>query len=515
MTKEEIKNLLKKEAFPHKTNYLELKETYISWLIFTGDFVYKIKKPVKYGYLDFSSLKKREFFCKEELRLNQRLSKDIYLEVVKIVEKGKNLFFIPLKKSLSKGEKIKDYALKMRQIPQEYCLFELIKKRKFKKEKIKNLARKIALFHKMTENCPKRYGWEVVKFNWQENFEQTKKFVGKILNKALFGFIKKAIEKFLTENKDLFFERIKQEKIKDCHGDLHSGNIFITPDQIYIIDCIEFNKRFRYQDTASDVAFLTMDLEYLKRKDLAKEFLKEYNLYLKDETLFEILPFYQCYRAYVRAKVGCFSLPKQDIFSIQNYFSLALKYAFLCLKKKPFLIILFGPVGTGKSYLGKYLSKILGASYLNSDVIRKKMFNIPLFEHPKENLDKIYNKKISLKVYQKMINEGIKLAKEGNFVILDATFPTQFYRQLLIEKAKKQKIPYFFVECWASEKKILERLKKRETKKEVSDATTKVYFKLKGKFEPFVLSKENYLFLNREKDKVKEDANKILKKVLA
>ena len=509
----EIGKLLNKKVFPHKVRYLKLRETYISWLILTGNFVYKIKKPVKYSYLDFSSLKKRKFFCKEELRLNSRLSKEIYLDVVPIVKRnGKLRILESSKPPLLKNEKIKDYALKMKEIPEKYYAPELLKKGKLRITAIKKIAKIIADFHKNARTSPEieKYGLiKIIKKNWEENFWQVKPFVGKIINETLYKFIKKGVRNFLEKNKPLFLKRIKEKKIRDCHGDLHTENIFVTPKN-YIIDCIEFNKRFRYQDIASDVAFLTMDFDYLGKPDFAKYFAKQYNSEFKDRDLYKILPFYKCYRAYVKTKVGCFSLSKEDISSIQKYFALAFKYACQFLNKKPFLLVIFGQIGTGKTYLAEELSKITGAKLLRSDVIRKKMLGIPLFEHRKRGLEKIYSHKTTLRVYKKMISQGLKLLKKGNFVILDATFPNQFYRQMVIRPAERKKIPYFFVECKASEKKILERLRKRGKKPEISDATVNVYLQKKAEFNKMKLPEEHYLSINREKNNVVEDANKVL-----
>jgi hypothetical protein len=536
MNFKEVGKLLNKKVFPHKVKYLKLRETYISWLIFTGNFVYKIKKPVKYSYLDFSSLKKRKFFCQEELKLNSRLSKEIYLDVVAIVKRNGKLSILESSESpLSKREKIVEYALKMKEIPEKYYAPALLKRGKLRITAMREIAKIIANFHKNAQASSKieKYGaMKMIKKNWEENFWQVKPFLGKMINETLYKFIKKGVRNFLKKNKSLFLKRIKEKKIRDCHGDLHTENIFVTPKKIHpirnrishgvqIIDCIEFNKRFRYQDIASDVAFLAMDFDYLEKPDFSQCFIAEYNSKMPDIDLFKILPFYQCYRAYVKAKVGCFSLPKPDVkleedrvLEIQKYFSLAFKYAWQFLNKKPFLLVIFGQIGTGKTYLAKELSKITGAKLLRSDIIRKQMLGIPLFEHRKKGLEKIYSPEVTLRVYKKMINQGLRLLKKGNLVILDATFPNEFYRKMIILAAKKEKIPYFFVECRAPEKKILERLKKRRKKREISDATVDVYFKKKNEFEEMKLPNEDYISINREKNNVFEDANKVLKMVL-
>lgn len=524
MNFKEIKKLLNQKVFSHPVKYLKLRETYISWLIFTGNFVYKIKKPVKFSYLDFSSFQKRKFFLEEELRLNRRLTEEIYLDVVPIMESSGRLRILESSRApIFKNEKIKDHCLKMKEIPEKYYAPDLLKKGKLRKNSVKKIAEIVADFHRSARTSPEinKYGSiKIIRKNCEENFLQTKPFLGRVLNEALYKFIARETRNFLKKNKYLFLKRQKEKKIKDCHGDLHTGNIFITPRKIYIIDCIEFNKRFRYQDTASDVAFLAMDFDYLGKPDFAEYFVKQYNAEFQDKDLFKTLLFYKCYRAYVRAKVGCFSLPSQILRSkiwedeIQKYFSLVFKYAFEFSKKKPFLLILCGQIGTGKTYLAEHLSKLTGARLLRSDVIRKEILGIPLFEHRKRGLEKIYSHRTTLKVYKKMLSDGLKLLKQGQPVILDATFPNEFYRKPVIRAAEKEKIPYFFVECRASEKKILERLKKRQKKREISDATVDVYLQKRKEFERIELPKEHYIFIDTEKNNVDEEANNVLKKVL-
>ena len=519
VNKKEIEKILKdKKAFPHRVRYLKLKETYISWLIFTGGVVYKIKRPVQFSYLDFSTLKKRKFFLAQELKLNQRLAREIYLDVVPIAVNNNKIRILEKSDSpLLKDERIKDYALKMKEIPQRYYAPFLLEKGCLKKEALAKLAKIIADFHEKAETSKeieKYGGLKIIRKNWEENFKQTKPFAGKLINKAIFLFIKKEIRRFLKENRTLFEKRIREKKIRDCHGDFHTGNIFIGPKKIFVIDCLEFNKRFRYQDTAADAAFLAMDLEYLKRPDLSDYFVKKYAARSKDKDLLKILPFYKCYRAYVRAKVGCFSLPKADILSIKRYFSLSFKYAFSLKNRRPFLLIICGQIGTGKTHLAEYLSLITGAYLLRSDVLRKKMLGIPLFSRPKKNIKEIYGEKTTEKIYKKMYSEGLKWIKNGRPVILDATFSREKYRKKIREAAERSGVPYLFVKCYAPEKEILARLKQRAKKKEISDATIEVYLKRKQEFEKIKL-KKRFLRLNTQGDNVEQKANRVLKKLLS
>jgi len=529
MTEKEIESFFNQKVYPHFVKYLKSKETYISWLFFTGDYAYKIKRPVKFSYLDFSSLPKRKYFLEEELRLNRRISRDIYLDVVPIIKRGSRIKILESSIfSLPPKAKIIDYALKMREIPEKYYMPVLIKKGKIRKYQIDKIAKIVADFHKKAGLAPelKKFDFlKIVEKNWEENFKNVKNFTGETIRKPIFYFIKRKVKSFLKENKKLFKERQKSGKIKDCHGDLHANNIFITPPKVQIIDCIEFNKRFRFGDTVSDVAFLSMDLEFLNREDLADYFIKRYIFWSKDAAILKFLDFYKCYFAFVKGKVANFSLkihpvksrkagtqslftkraglvnrvnnPEEKKKEAERYFSLAFKYAVNFSKSPPFLIVICGNIGTGKSYLTKHLQALTGFSRLQSDVIRKKTFEIPPFSRKKEKINQgIYDKGAIRGVYEKMIDAAFPILSKNKSVILDATFAKKIFRDKVIVLAKKIKVPYIFIECQLSEKIILERLKKRKKEKEVSDADIYTYFKKKKEFEPIKISKAHYLGIN-------------------
>jgi len=322
--------LLSPEAYPENPGKIELLQTHISFVFLTKDYVYKVKKSVNFGFLDFSTLEKRRFFCEKELELNRRLCPDIYLEVV------------PINKSTGfeingAGETV-EYALKMKRLPQEKIMTVLLKENKVDTKTIDALAKIIAQFHSKAQTSIEinEYGsLKIIKTNWDENFAQTKKYINQTIPNLDYQFIQTRVNGFIEGNRLLFENRVKNDKIRDCHGDLHSGNIFIT-DQICIFDAIEFNDRFRYSDVASDVAFLAMDLDFQKRPDLSVYFIERYMVYSDDLQLTKLLPFYKCYRAYVRGKVISFKLDDPNVSGEEkaaatkealSYFKLALDYA--------------------------------------------------------------------------------------------------------------------------------------------------------------------------------------------
>ena len=327
------KALLNPKAYPEKVKKITLIQTHSAWVFLTGKHAYKVKKPVNLGFLDFSTLEKRRFYCNQELKLNRRLAGGLYLKVLPITQEKDNQIKIN-----GKG-KIIDFTVVMKEIPQERLMSALLQKDKVKAETIKEIARIIARFHqKKYPRVKKEYKSEkIIKYNWKENFEQTKPFIEKTISKKDFDFIKKSINNFFEKNNTLLQKRVKENKIKWCHGDLHSGNIFITEkNKIYIFDCIEFNERFASQDVANEVAFLAMDLDFWGKKDLSECFIKSYLKHTKDQELLKLLNFYKCYRAFVRGKVISFKTQDQHIEKkerekskreAKKYFKLACTYA--------------------------------------------------------------------------------------------------------------------------------------------------------------------------------------------
>ncbi len=328
--KQVVEALMKPEAYEEDPGAIELVQTHISFVFLTRNFVYKVKKAVNLGFLDFTTLKKRRFFCEKELELNRRLCKGMYLEVVPI-NKSSSI------KIKGEGETV-EYAVKMKRIPQERMLSRLLEQNKVDFELIGKIAKIIAQFHSKAETNRRirKFGsLVIIDTNWKENFDQTEEFVGKTITTKDFKLIREKIDDFIMRNVPLFEKRMAEGKVRDCHGDIHSGNIFIA-DRIYIFDAIEFNERFRYSDVAADVAFLAMDLDFKERTDLANFLIEKYAAYAADQELTRLLPFYKCYRAYVRGKVTSFKLKDPNISDLEKsaatkeakaYFKLASAYA--------------------------------------------------------------------------------------------------------------------------------------------------------------------------------------------
>ena len=326
-----ISDLMKASAYPEPPGQVALIQTHISFIILTDSHVYKIKKPVNLGFLDFSTIEKRHFYCVQELELNRRLSPDIYLGLLEIRKRGGHFFYG------GKGELV-DYAIKMKRIPEELMMLNLLKEGRVDRPMLEKVAGAIADFHEGAQRGDDiaAYGSpEIIKENIKENFLQTEKYIGKTVSREKYNVIKEYALSFIENNELLFKKRMNKGKIRDCHGDIYMEHVCIA-DKIYIYDCIEFNDRFRYGDVASDIAFLAMDLDFHKEKKLSDGFVESYIRASGDEEIMLLIDFYKCYRACVRAKVDSFELDdpslseeeKEEAGNIaRQYFDLAFCYA--------------------------------------------------------------------------------------------------------------------------------------------------------------------------------------------
>ncbi len=327
-----IEDLQKKDAFPESTNDVTLVQTHISMVFICDSYVYKVKKPVNFGFLDFSSLEKRKLFCEKEVELNRRLAGDVYVGVFPVIYNGER-HFIDKKKG-----KIVDYAVKMKRIPEHMLMKKVFERGELKEEHIKKVAEVISKFHLNAKTSPKIESFgkpEAFKINTDENFQQVEKYIGISIDKTKFYEIKEWTDRFYKEKRWIFENRIKEKKIRDCHGDLHMEHICLSETPI-VIDCIEFNDRFRYGDTVGDIAFLLMDLEYHGGKKFSEMLWNYYKQFANEkEESEEVLRFYKVYRAFVRGKVNSFQLDdpsigekekKEAIERARSYFDLAYSY---------------------------------------------------------------------------------------------------------------------------------------------------------------------------------------------
>lgn len=325
------KALLNSSIYPEYPEAVHLVETHISLVFLTGNYVYKVKKPVNYGFLDFTTLERRHYYCEQEVKLNRRLAPNLYLGVVSITEENNHL-------SLEGRGITVEYAVKMKQIPENLLLNRLLEKKQVTPEMIEAVSKTLVRFYLTAETSERIKNFarpERVKQDTDENFEQTKKYINGTLSREVYQTIQEKTDQFYRTQEQVFHQRIQEDRIRDCHGDLRLEHIF-WGEEVSIFDCIEFNERFRFTDVAADIAFLAMDLDYHGREDLGEQLIRSYINQSRDQGIMKILNFYKCYRAYVRGKVESFRLDdpgisekeKKDAHSrAERYFDLAYRYS--------------------------------------------------------------------------------------------------------------------------------------------------------------------------------------------
>ena len=323
-----VQALLDPKAYPDAPQGIELVQTQMSFVFLTDNYVYKVKKPVNLGYLDYTTLDKRKFYCQREIELNRRLCPNVYIGVVPITRDKGDIFIG------GQGEGM-EYAVKMRRLPQEAMMDVLLAKNQVSSEMVGGVAEELVGFHQKAETSASISAFgdlDTVTQNTEENFTQTEKYIGNTISQGKYRHIKDYTDRFIRQDASLFHRRVAGGKIRDCHGDLHAAHICFSGG-ISVYDCIEFNDRFRYCDVASEVAFLAMDLDHYGRADLSRSFVNAYVDRSQDKELLELLNFYKCYRAYVRGKVESFKLDDPYISekamvlaTARRYFELAESY---------------------------------------------------------------------------------------------------------------------------------------------------------------------------------------------
>ena len=326
-----IDDLLNPAHLPDKTERVSLVQTHISMVIIADHFVYKIKKPVDFGFLDFTTLDKRQYYCNQEITLNRRLSQGLYLGVLPILHDGAHY-------RLGKGEgRVVEYAVKMKRLPEEMLMKSIFLRGELSERDLRRTAEVLAGFHGTALNSPEIDAFgdpEAFKVNTDENFTQTEKYIGTTIRKEDFDELKQWTSSCYTSTRNAFLGRVKDKRVRDCHGDLHMEHVCLTED-LPIFDCIEFNDRFRYSDTLNDIAFLLMDLEYHGGNRHSAILWDFYRELAQERDVEPILAFYKVYRAYVRGKVTSFQLDdeciepekkKGAVHTARRYFQLARSY---------------------------------------------------------------------------------------------------------------------------------------------------------------------------------------------
>lgn len=435
-----IQQMLQPEFYPHPVaDPIQLVQTHVSYILLTGDYAYKVKKPVNYGFLDFSTLDKREHFCHEEIRLNQRGAAELYLEVLAITETNGQF-------RLGGAAEAVEFTVRMEQFPEGTLFTDLFDQGQLTPDLLGRLAKELVKFHNqgaMTDYIRSFGAVGQIRQAIDENYQQTVGYIGRSQTQEQFDQTRQYTDRLFAEQPDLFAERVQNNWIRECHGDVHLRNIALWNDRILLFDCIEFNEPFRFVDIMFDIAYIIMDLDARNRSDLSNVFLNAYIEEMGDWEGLQVLPLYLSRQSYVRAKVTSFLLDdptipdpvKQEATeTAKRYYRLAWDYTRspLGTASEPHrgqIFLTAGLSGSGKSTVARLLAQKIGAVYIRSDAVRKHLAGIPLTESGTADL---YTPEMTQKTYDRLLHLGITLAKQGYPVILDAKYDRQVFRQAVM-----------------------------------------------------------------------------------
>jgi len=467
-----IQALLDPAAYPHPVANIELIETHISWVLLTGRYAYKIKKNIQFDFLDFSTLEKRNFYCKEELRFNSRFAPGLYLDVVPITGS-------PQAPKVNGNGEIIEYAVRMKQFDGSQLLSHIADKGSLSSGMIDELAELTANFHHSarTDTDNDRFGTPQEIHHWfQGNFTNIRplihheKFLNQISELALWG------DQTLLKHARLMELRKEQGFIRECHGDLHLGNITLINHKVTPFDGIEFNPGLYWIDVISEIAFVIMDLQQRGLNQLAYRFLNRYLSKNGDYAGIALLPYYLVYRALVRCKVALLRWQQhqntQDLREAQSYADLAEKYS---KPAAPRLFITHGYSGSGKSTLSTQLAEHLGMIQLRSDVERKRLIEIPRSTTGNEVNQGSYTSENVQLVYFRLAELASLILDAGFTVLIDAAFLQASQRGLFAELASKKQVDFLILDFYAPEQALKQRISERQKSgNDASEATLAV-----------------------------------------
>ncbi|MEE9397417.1 MAG: AAA family ATPase [Methylococcales bacterium] len=467
-----IQSLQNPSLYPHDIEYIRVIETHISWVLLTGHYAYKIKKPLDLGFLDFSSLDKRRHYCLEELRLNSRLAPDIYLDVVTINGTEQQ----PI---IDGSGTVIEYAVKMHQFENDQTFDLLLVQNQLTSEYIKQTAKIIATFHSRIERAAADAEFgnaDTIMQFVRENFSQILLLDG-IERMDSLDQLESWSEQQYAELQAFFRQRKQSGFVRECHGDLHLGNIALISGQVVPFDGIEFNPSLYWIDVMSEVAFLVMDLQDKQRYDLAFQFLNEYLQHSGDYDGLKLLRFYLVYRAIVRAKVNAIRANQntsakehqQATSSYYSYLKLANRYT---QTSTPLMMIMHGVSGSGKSWLSEKIITRCQAIRIRSDVERKRLHNLsPQQKTHLRIAGDLYSQSSSDMTYSHLLQLAVKIITAGYIVIVDATFLQQQQRKLFSQQAEAMQVPFLIVHTQTDEQTLIQRINDRARQlNNVSDA---------------------------------------------
>ena len=526
-----LRMLAQPEAFPFSlptAKSVPIIQTHASAVLLTPNLVYKLKKPKDFGFFDYSTPTLRRHFCLQEVALNAPLAPHIYHGIAPILFiANAQVHFgevyvpqdLPAPGIMLGGGQVIDFSVVMARLPDEATLASMVQKGRATISLLSEIARHIARFHgtATTNEHIARFGdLACIRGNWEENFSQVQPYLGQTITAETNDIITGYVRQFIKDRAALFTNRVREQRIRDCHGDLRLQHIYVLDKEkeadpqlsrFTLLDRIEFNERFRYSDVASEIAFLVMELDAAGRSDLARAFVDTYITETGDESLRELLPFYCCYRAYVRGKAHSFQLDEPEVPAAQRQaasqaaiqlFTLAAHYA--SGSAQPTVIMIGGLMGTGKSTLALALQHETGWSYFSSDAARKHLAQIDPTQPQASAFNQgIYTTQWTDRTYATLSAHTGHALANGHSVIIDASFLRRSDRQILVRVARNHGAQALFIECLSPREVVLKRLAQRWKRRSegsvplassTSDGRPELYDAQCTCWEPFVPNEE-------------------------
>lgn len=497
-----IQHLQRSEAYPHPVDKIELRETHISWVVLTGSYAYKIKKPVDLGFVDYTTLERRRSFCEEELRLNARFAPELYLSVIPITLDEQQA------KINGSGEVI-EYAVRMLQFDEKSLAGRMLNGGGITATMIDQLAKQIAAFHQQASSTPPPpLGTpDIIAECVFDNFTVARQLISDDhartpqLN-ALEDWAKQAHQSLANKMRD----RLESGWVRECHGDLHLGNIVCIDGELTPFDGIEFNPRFRWIDVMSEIAFLLMDLSDHGHHTFAHRFLNHYLERTGDYEGVRLLRYYLVYRAMVRVKVDLLRLqqgglprPERDHLKTEWHEYLDQATVFT-QREQPTLAITHGLSGSGKTYGSQEVLEEWGAIRIRSDVERKRLFGIPPHEHPEGEVKaELYSSATTTRTYDKLESLS-RIVLEADYpVIVDATFLRRSERTRFRELAEELGVPFKILTFETDIEVLRARVLERQAEGiDASDATLEVLESQIEKLESLTDEEQSYVMAQNE-----------------
>jgi len=484
-----VDTLGQSQFYPHPTHDIKCIETHISMVFLTGEFAYKLKKPVNFGFLDFSTLANRKKFYFKELQLNRRTAPELYIDVLPVyltTEQGQERYSLNTEDSASEPV---EYLLKMRQFDPNKVLGNWLGQEAMSDDQVEALVEQIANLHLCAEQVEQSSEFgstSVILKPMTDNFPSVRRFLD-AQNASVQRQTLDEISQWTESVHHALIPVISRRKldgwIRSCHGDLHLDNIALIHDKPLLFDAIEFNDYFSQIDVISDLAFLLTDLEYRNLYALGRKILSIYLHLTQDYQALKLLRFYKVYRSMVRAKISGLQAEQQPSDSVQFQSLKSKTYQYIELAKqqshhqpKPRLILLQGVSGSGKSYFSALLQNHLDAIVISSDRTRKKLFGLKPLQRPKNSkTHQLYSKEMSAKTYATLLKNAEKVLQSEYDVIVDATFLRRDHRQAFYELAERLEVKSYLIYLQANSEQASEWITQRQSHEQnPSDADSQV-----------------------------------------